>query len=175
MVLGEGGYVEPLTEESLPGFLWRGWFGHGGDAPAARLAAHLRWLLADPAPALVPPGHSARRTVEEGFALTDAARRQERVYEAAYRADRVGTGGIDGRRRPVGPGVRGAPRGAPYARPAPGSRAADDFNARPVRGPTTRPSARPDGTALWLRRCVVERGGRHRPAPGDGHGPATGR
>ena len=147
VVLGEDGYVEPLTEESLPGFLWRGWFGHGGDAPAARLAAHLRRLLADPA-LRSAAGRLARRTVEARFALTDAARRQEHIYEAAQ-AERAGRGGSTAAAARSAAGFT-AHHVVRRSRRAVGVRATDDFNARPVARRDDPASARAVGAAVWF-------------------------
>ncbi len=144
VVLGEGGYVEPLTEESLPGFLWRGWYGYGGTDTAARLAAELAALLGDPE-RHARAGELARRTVEARFSLVDAARRQEQVYATAL-AERPGRGETvaDAARSTGGFGTHHVRR---RARRLVGVRSTDDFNARPVA--RTGGDER-SGTILWF-------------------------
>ena len=50
VVQGEEGYFRLLTPDSLPEFLWQGWYGRGGpDRPAAQLAGLIVDLLGSPA------------------------------------------------------------------------------------------------------------------------------
>jgi phosphatidyl-myo-inositol alpha-mannosyltransferase len=93
VVQGERGFWEPLTPDSAPAFLARGWYGLGpgtaGRAEGARrLQEILRPLLADPAswPRL---GALGRRIVTERYSLDSAATLLEEVYTAAIRPQRV--------------------------------------------------------------------------------------
>ena len=89
VVQGEAGYWETLTPESLPNFLWAGWYGVGDGAErgSERLAACLMSLLADPEHRAAL-GEFAHRVVADRFAVTEAARRQERVYREALSGHR---------------------------------------------------------------------------------------
>ena len=172
VVLGEGGYVEPLTEETLPGFLWRGWYGYGGEGdPGSRLARTLVGLLADPV-RRSELGRLGRWTVEQRFSLEAAARRQEQIYAEALTEtpgalshgrgrcplrDRLRA--LPGRasRRPAAR----APRRGGLQRP-PGGPVGRGRAARPARCPRFR-----RGRGLVRRRPLAGRH-RHRPAPGHG-------
>ena len=100
VVLGEGGFVEALTEETLPDFLWRGWYGFGGESdPGARLADQIVGLLVDPA-RRAELGRLGRTTVEQRFSLEVAASRQEQIYAEALAGP---AGGGPPRRRAPGP------------------------------------------------------------------------
>jgi len=84
VVLGVDGYAEPLTESTLPTFLWQGWYGHGpGPAGAAdRLARHLERIVRDPDESR-RRGELSLRVARERFSLRDAAARQLEFYERA--------------------------------------------------------------------------------------------
>ncbi|MBT2587290.1 glycosyltransferase family 4 protein [Arthrobacter sp. ISL-95] len=83
VVQGERGFWELLTPDSLPAFLWQGWYGSGpGTTGAGRagLVSILHALLEDRSlrNALGPFG----RTVVEGrFSLDAAAQRQTELYQ----------------------------------------------------------------------------------------------
>ncbi|AXT85844.1 hypothetical protein C6I20_12050 [Aeromicrobium sp. A1-2] len=131
VVQGEGGFFRLLTPETLPEFLWTGWYGHGngGHDPADRLSRLLDGLLEDPR-RLRELGRFGRTIVEERFSLAAAAHRQLEVYQSALEL-------------PPRRSRRGADELAATARFAGyhldkrvgrafGRRAADDFNAKPV-------------------------------------------
>lgn len=133
VVQGEGGFFRLLTSESLPTFLWTGWYGYGGSArpPVDVLAGLLAELASDEARRR-ELGTFSRRVVEQRFSLSEAAARQESIYEAALRADRAGRGWS------AAPGAAAASaRFAGYhvrrriAR-LQGRGASDDFNAQPL-------------------------------------------
>ncbi len=131
IVQGEHGYWRTLTPESLPTFLWTGWFGFGEGSEAGRqaLRRELGPLLAD-RQLRQELGRFGRRTVVERFSLRTAARRQVEVYERAVtRRSR--------RRAGVRHDVAAACRLVVYTgRQIVGSKlglvATDDFNAAPV-------------------------------------------
>ncbi|QDH10914.1 glycosyltransferase [Nocardioides dongxiaopingii] len=148
VVLGEGGYVAPLTEQSLPGFLWRGWYGYGpsgAGTPAEVLADLLTGLLEDPA-RRAAAGALGRRVVEDRFSLVAAARRQEAVYEAAL-ADRPSSAAT------VGASARSVGEFAAHhlrrrARRIAGAGATEDFNASPLARDGRAPAGA--GAVLWF-------------------------
>jgi glycosyltransferase involved in cell wall biosynthesis len=130
IVQGEAGFFRLLTPETLPEFLWTGWYGHGTTTgnPVGELAILLRGLLRDPVRRL-ELGSFGRSVVEDRFSLAAAGRRQVEVYESAVE----GRGGV--RRLPDE--LASGASFARYqltrrARRLLGVRAADDFNARPV-------------------------------------------
>jgi glycosyltransferase involved in cell wall biosynthesis len=84
VVQGERGFWELVTPDSVPGFLWTGWYGVG-DGPEhgrAKLAGLLRELRDDGERA-AGLGAYARGLVEERFALQIAAPRQLELYHRA--------------------------------------------------------------------------------------------
>ncbi|MEU3848032.1 glycosyltransferase [Micrococcus terreus] len=88
IVQGIQGYWEPLTEETLPQFLWQGWYGAGAgvDKGTEVLVRHLRHLLDHPEE-LAPRGALGLTTLQHRFSLESATRRQADFYEHAV-ADR---------------------------------------------------------------------------------------
>lgn len=81
VVVGEDGFSELLTRESLPRFLSAGWFGiGGGGVPALREA--LRKVAESPQ-LRAELGEFGRQLVVDRFSLRRAAELQEREYEAA--------------------------------------------------------------------------------------------
>ncbi len=80
VVLGELGFAELLTPESLPTFLWQGFYGLGnGDKNPAPLAELIRPLLLDVSRRR-ELGAFARATVESRFSLIKSGERQETLY-----------------------------------------------------------------------------------------------
>lgn len=87
VVIGEDGFSEMLTQQSLPIFLQQGWYGLGpgslgAGAPALRVA--LERLAGSPA-LRSELGQFARNLVVERFSLRQAAVRQEQMYLSALR------------------------------------------------------------------------------------------
>ncbi len=131
VVQGEGGFFEVLTPDTLPMFLWQGWYGHGSAAAdGPRRVAELVAGLAADATRRAELGRFGRRVVEERFSLTAAARRQSLIYER-----------VAAERAPAADRLTGAARSAAgLARYKAGrfaarfrrKRAVDDFNSRPV-------------------------------------------
>jgi glycosyltransferase involved in cell wall biosynthesis len=135
VVQGEGGFFRLLTPESLPAFLWTGWYGYGGGArPPADMLADLLADLASDAARREDLGTFSRTVVEQRFALTAAAARQESIYEAALRGDRRGADRAWAAARAGG--AAGARFAAYHVRRRvdrlQGCRASDDFNAQPL-------------------------------------------
>ncbi|WP_125610493.1 glycosyltransferase [Specibacter cremeus] len=131
IVQGENGYWRVLAPESLPQFLWQGWYGSGpGPQDAARrLAGHLRELR-DSRELRERLGRFARDTVCDRFSLDGAAGRLTDFYLRS-RAVRDGAGGrlahaavAGGRFTAYNLGRMRWPGGRRPAR--------DDFNAVPV-------------------------------------------
>jgi L-malate glycosyltransferase len=129
VVQGEGGYWRLLTPESLPEFLWAGWYGVADDpaAGAGTLRDILAGLLAD-VRRRDELGAFGRSVVEDRFSLTRAAATQVGFYEKALASRpgfttlgdlRAGYGFVDYKLRRLLPKLVGR-------------RATDDFNARPV-------------------------------------------
>jgi glycosyltransferase involved in cell wall biosynthesis len=80
LVVGEGGFSEPVTPETTDLFLQDGFYGHGGDMEdPGRVARQLADLLASP-DRRRELGDYGRRLVCERFSLDAAARRLERIY-----------------------------------------------------------------------------------------------
>ncbi|KQO01826.1 group 1 glycosyl transferase [Arthrobacter sp. Leaf234] len=130
IVQGEKGYWKLLSEDSLPEFLWQGWYGVGS-APGRGhdLGAILGPLLIDPS-LRTRLGTFALSTVQEHFSLTQAARTQIRFYEEAL-ARPAGQTGYDD----AAAGARFLHHtAARYARRMVGRAADEDFNAHPVAG-----------------------------------------
>jgi glycosyltransferase involved in cell wall biosynthesis len=83
VVQGERGFWELLTGETLPLFLWQGWYGSGAGSQgegSSALATILARLLDDVSLRSFL-GLFGRRLVEERFSLAAAARRQTELYE----------------------------------------------------------------------------------------------
>jgi glycosyltransferase involved in cell wall biosynthesis len=149
VVQGELGYFELLTPDSLPTFLWQGWYGRGGsDRPAEHLARILVDLLSS-APTRAELGQFGRRLVEQRFSLDAAARTQVGVYEAALATPQ---------RRELRDAVASAgrfveARATRRLQRLRGAVAKDDFNARPLAGagavqpPTVMPTVRNSSSA----------------------------
>jgi glycosyltransferase involved in cell wall biosynthesis len=135
VVQGEEGYFRLLTPDSLPEFLWQGWYGRGSgptsraESPARRLAGLLIDLLGA-VDTRTELGDFGRRLVEERFSLDAAGRTQVAIYEAALAAPRGGElrDAAASARRFLQ--VRGGRRWHRLR----GRVAMDDFNARPVAG-----------------------------------------
>lgn len=131
IVQGEGGFFRLLTPESLPRFMWTGWYGHGneGGNPVRDLQHVLFELLEDPN-RRHQLGQFGRTTIEERFSLASAAEKQLDVYESVLR------------RRPRAQetalaDIASTARFARYhadkrKKRILGLRVADDFNAAPV-------------------------------------------
>lgn len=85
VVIGEDGFSELLTPQSLPTFLQQGWYGLGpgslGSGVPALRAAFER--LADSPSMRSELGQFARDLVVERFSLRQAAVRQEQIYRSA--------------------------------------------------------------------------------------------
>lgn len=131
VVQGELGFWELLTEDSLPRFLWQGWYGSGpgtaGQGSGA-LASLLARLLDDGA-LRQHLGDLGRALVEERFSLSAAARDQLRFYGEAF-AGGAATGTL-------GAEAAALARYAAYVagrrwQRLHGRAAAEDFNSRPV-------------------------------------------
>ncbi|MCD9196889.1 glycosyltransferase [Aeromicrobium wangtongii] len=137
IVQGEGGFFRLLTPDTLPEFLWTGWYGHGSltGNPVEELRALLDRLLLDPVRRL-ELGLFARQVVEDRFSLTAAATTQLEVYDGAqHQSRRTGHEEIVATARFARHDlVRRTRRWL-------GRTAEDDFNARPVaRDALPRPS-----------------------------------
>ena len=88
VVQGEGGFFEPLKEETLPVFLDQGFYGRsslGRDQAADRLVEHLVPLVRS-AVLRSQRGTWGRRVVEEHFGMESAALRLEQFYHGALSA-----------------------------------------------------------------------------------------
>jgi glycosyltransferase involved in cell wall biosynthesis len=80
VVLGELGFAQLLMPESLPTFLWQGFYGLGnGDKDPSVLADIMRPLLLD-RERRRELGAYSRATVESRFSLVSSAERQESLY-----------------------------------------------------------------------------------------------
>lgn len=131
IVQGERGFWSTLTPETLPDFLWTGWYGVGAghEGGAARLEAELRALLDEPG-LRHELGSFGRRLVEERFSLDAAADAQIEVYRAATAARRrLGTRLVDGGRSSAAFGYYKVRRklGQTFGR-----HRVDDFNSKPL-------------------------------------------
>jgi glycosyltransferase involved in cell wall biosynthesis len=131
VVQGEGGFFRLLTPETLPDFLWAGWYGHGdgGHEPVSRLSRLLRGLLID-AEQRQELGRFGRTTIEQRFSLAAAASRQLEAYQSTLDLRRGGP-------RRVAEELAATAQFAGHhvdkrVKRALGHRAVDDFNARPV-------------------------------------------
>lgn len=145
IVQGERGYWSTLTPETLPDYLWSGWYGVGDrpeDGPA-RLEEALRTLVDDPE-LRRELGEFGRRVVEQRFSLESAVDAQLRVYLASTTARRrLGTRMIDLGRTSSSFGRYKLER--VFSRVL-GRHRVDDFNSKPlaVHGPP-RPDTRSAG------------------------------
>ncbi|MEC5184930.1 glycosyltransferase involved in cell wall biosynthesis [Cryobacterium sp. MP_3.1] len=132
VVQGEGGYWELLTPDTLPEFLWAGWYGVGESAETgpARLEGILRQLLED-AGLRAEVGAFGLATVHGRFSVEAAAVTQLAIYRAALQL-RVTRG------QQVRHDAAALTRYARYyagkrVRRLIGIEQTDDFNARPAR------------------------------------------
>jgi glycosyltransferase involved in cell wall biosynthesis len=132
VVLGEAGFSEVLTPDSIETFLWQGFYGLGdGDTDPNRLADQIRSVLGDAArrDALARFAHDV---VRRRFALVRAGAILEEVYAGELARAR--------RRRDAARDVIGTGRGVTShklarrrdRRSGAGSGSADEFNARTV-------------------------------------------
>lgn len=136
VVLGEQGFSELLTPESLPVFLDQGWFGLGpgslgSGVPALRAAVER--VVADPE-LRSRLGTFGRQLVLDRYSLSRAARTQEDEYVEAVR-QRGSTGGVKRDAVRSGAGILGYKVHRKISRLR-GRVAVDDANARPVRTPS---------------------------------------
>jgi glycosyltransferase involved in cell wall biosynthesis len=131
IVQGEAGFWETLRPDTLPGFLWTGWYGagHGSATGAVRLRTQLVPLLVD-ARLRGDLGAFALSTVQERFSLATAAERQVNVYEAEL-ATRTSTASAPSVLAKSGAGFARYNVERAVARLG-GRVRVDDFNARPV-------------------------------------------
>lgn len=129
IVQGENGFFQTLTPQTLPDFLWTGWYGYGTDAAAGAttLVALLQDLLPD-AGLRRELGEFGRRTVEQRFSIDAAAVAQEAFYRDVL-GRRPMHNGVDDLRSLTGLGRYHATR---ITHRILGNRASDDFNSRPV-------------------------------------------
>lgn len=132
VVQGEGGFWELLTAESLPAFLWQGWYGSGpGTAGpgSSGLVSILRGLLED-RPLRDVLGAFGRGVVEDRFTLSSAAQRQTELYKrfAASVQSPASTVAAEVAAMARYSGYVGKRRGQRLL----GRQPMDDFNARPV-------------------------------------------
>jgi glycosyltransferase involved in cell wall biosynthesis len=82
VVQGEGGFSLPFSPNTLPTFLWQGFWGVGdGRSGSDRLAGHLEALVCDPA-LRNQLGDYGRKMVVERFSLRRAADIMEEIYAA---------------------------------------------------------------------------------------------
>ena len=139
VVQGEHGFWELLTPDSLPTFLWQGWYGSGpgtGGEGQTALLAILRALMNDEQ-LRRDLGVFGRQVVEERYSLDSAAQRQLRLYQdfAAARAGLAAT--LTSEMAAMGRycGYVGKRRAQRVLRRLP----REDFNARPVASHPARP------------------------------------
>ncbi|MGJ0384092.1 glycosyltransferase [Paenarthrobacter nicotinovorans] len=83
VVQGEGGFWELLTPESLPVFLWQGWYGSGPGSTGTGTDALVSILRALRTDDLLRKslGSFGRSVVEDRFSLTSAAQHQTELYQ----------------------------------------------------------------------------------------------
>lgn len=132
VVQGERGFWELLTPDSLPTFLWQGWYGSGpgtGGEGQTALLAILRALMEDEQ-LRRELGAFGRQVVEERYSLDAAARRQVRLYQdfSAARHGLASTMASEVAAMGRYCGYVGKRRAQRVLRRLP----TDDFNARPV-------------------------------------------
>ncbi|QSZ54286.1 glycosyltransferase family 4 protein [Paenarthrobacter sp. AT5] len=132
VVQGEQGFWELLTPETLPTFLWQGWYGSGpgttGEGIPA-LTAILTRLFDDPdlRRAL---GSLGRNVVEDRFSLSGAAERQVELY-GQFTVSRPGAAEAARAEAVAFARYCSYVAGRRWQRLT-GRAATDDFNARPV-------------------------------------------
>lgn len=81
VVQGERGFWKVLTPETLPEFLWQGWYGVGrGPADGLADLTDILTRLLDDGPLRESLGAFGRQVVEQRFSLQSAARVQEAFY-----------------------------------------------------------------------------------------------
>lgn len=87
VIQGIEGFWEPLTAETLPTFLWQGWYGQGPGPEGAvdRLVEQLSAII-DDARLRDRMAKLSLRTVQERFSLGAAAGRQVTMYERSVEA-----------------------------------------------------------------------------------------
>jgi len=129
IVQGERGFFQTLTPDSLPDFLWQGWYGVGDGIETG----HQR-LERELAPLLVSGQRREQlgvfgRSVVDGFSLGAAAAKQVAAYENVRSSPTI----VQAGREVAATGSRlvayKVSRRVDRLR---GSRKVDDFNARPV-------------------------------------------
>lgn len=132
VVQGEQGFWELLTPETLPTFLWQGWYGSGpgnsGEGIPA-LTAILSRLFDDPALRRAL-GSLGRNVVEDRFSLSGAAERQVELY-GQFTVSRLGAAEAARAEAVAFARYCSYVAGRRWQRLT-GRAATDDFNARPV-------------------------------------------
>ncbi|NWL27134.1 group 1 glycosyl transferase [Paenarthrobacter ureafaciens] len=132
VVQGEQGFWELLTPETLPTFLWQGWYGSGpgssGEGVPA-LTAVLTRLFDDPGLRRVL-GSLGRNVVEDRFSLSGAAERQVQLY-GQFTISRPGAAEAARAEAVAFARYCSYVAGRRWQRLT-GRAATDDFNARPV-------------------------------------------
>jgi glycosyltransferase involved in cell wall biosynthesis len=130
VVQGERGYWRLLEEESLPEFLFQGWYGIGDATDGApRFAAIIRGLYQDAA-ARARAGAFSLKVVKERFSLDRAADLQEEIYERAIASNPSRGSAVSGLIAPFGRvSIYNVKRQIARRR---GTVAVDDFNAIPA-------------------------------------------
>lgn len=129
IIQGERGFWRLLDEDSLPEFLWQGWYGSGQGARfgASALEGELRRLAADGS-LRRQLGEFSLSVVVQRFSLDAAARRQVQFYEGVLASDA-------NRRQRASERAAATVRFAGYklgrlAARLRGTATADDFNAK---------------------------------------------
>lgn len=131
IVQGEGGFFRLLTPETLPTFMWTGWYGHGTEAAdPVRNLQHLLFELLGDRQRSRQLGQFGRTTIEDRFSLDSAAKRQIEIYESVLRRHPRAQGTVLS-------DIASTARFARYhadkrKKRILGLRASDDFNAAPV-------------------------------------------
>ncbi|MGC7151783.1 glycosyltransferase family 4 protein [Paenarthrobacter ureafaciens] len=132
VVQGEQGFWELLTPETLPTFLWQGWYGSGpgttGEGIPA-LTAILARLFDDP-DLRRASGSLGRNVVEDRFSLSGAAERQVELY-GQFTVSRPGAAEAARAEAVAFARYCSYVAGRRWQRLT-GRAATDDFNARPV-------------------------------------------
>ncbi|MHC8607888.1 glycosyltransferase [Paenarthrobacter ureafaciens] len=132
VVQGEQGFWELLTPETLPTFLWQGWYGSGpgttGEGIPA-LTAILARLFDDPGLRRAL-GSLGRNVVEDRFSLSGAAERQIELY-GQFTVSRPGAAEAARAEAVAFARYCSYVAGRRWQRLT-GRAATDDFNARPV-------------------------------------------
>ncbi len=136
---GERGYWKLLTPETLPEFLWQGWYGVG-DRPEQGLPALTAILapLLEDAAGRERLGSFGRQVVEQRFSMQTAAQIQMGFYQKVLEGGNVSTSSsllADAAAASRYVAYVGLRRFNRYF----GQNAADDFNASPVASKLSRP------------------------------------